>query len=61
MKVELETNSICIKAETDFESDWCAKFIGHGGNGKAFLKCGLTPADVIGIKILPPEPEGEIK
>ena len=54
MKVTLRENSLLIEAETEFEEDWCAGFIRHGETGVAFLKCGLTVKDVLGIVVGPP-------
>jgi len=40
---------ILVQGETDFERDYVRKF--EGCNYSAFVKCGLTPADVIGLKL----------
>ena len=53
MKVTLCEKSLLVEAETEFEQNWCSNFIQHGETGIAFLKCGLTARDVIGIKIEP--------
>ena len=52
MKVTyLKDCEILIEPETDFELQVISKF-GHDDKKiKAFLKCGLTPADIIGLKI----------
>lgn len=40
---------ILIQAETDFERDYVHQF--EGCNYSAFVKRGLTPAEVIGLKL----------
>ena len=40
---------ILVQAETDFERDYVRKF--EGCSYSAFLKRGLTPAEVIGLKL----------
>ena len=40
---------ILVQAETDFERDYVRQF--EGCSYSAFVKCGLTPAEVIGLKL----------
>jgi hypothetical protein len=40
---------ILLQAETDFERDYVRQF--EGATYNAFVKCGLTPAEVIGLKL----------
>lgn len=51
MKIQIEEDSLLIVPETDFEEEWCAEFIPHGEKAIAFLKCGLSSLNIIGIKI----------
>ena len=48
MKVETWDDYLMIIPETDFEEKYLDKF---KGPLKAFLKCGSTPAHIVGIKI----------
>ena len=40
---------ILVQAETDFERDYVRQF--GGCTYSAFVKCGLTPAEVVGLKL----------
>ena len=51
MKVELLKNGLLVSPETDFEEQVLCKMFPHGKTAKAFLKCGTTPAEVLGIKV----------
>jgi hypothetical protein len=63
MRVVLRNDSLFIEPETDFETQTMDQYRGC----TAFVKCGLTPAEVLGIAIRPaqeaapgqaPAPEG---
>ena len=43
-------NDILILAETDFERDYLLQF--EGKNYSAFVKRGVTPAHIIGLKLI---------
>ncbi len=47
MKVELIEKGLLIVAETEFEEDYIRY---HDVDG-AMKKCGMTPADLVGIEI----------
>ena len=49
MKVTFDRNRLLIEPETDFETDWLSQFIPPYAKGVAWLKGGLTPADIAGI------------
>jgi hypothetical protein len=51
VKISIQKNRIQIEPETDFETEWCQTFIPQGESGVAWLKCGLSAADVEGIII----------
>ena len=57
MIVKIVDSGLLIEAETQFEADWCAKFLGHAQKGTAFLKCGQSAADILGIKIIAEDKE----
>lgn len=49
MKVIPEKEGLFIEPETDFEIDYLKTF--QNESFKVFVKCGLTPAEVLGLKI----------
>jgi len=52
MRIKILEDGLLIEPETDFEIQWAEGFIRRGETGRAFLKCGMTPTEVLGIKIL---------
>jgi hypothetical protein len=61
MKVDICKDGLIIEPETDFEDSYIRDaFRSQTDNIKCFVKCGLTPAELIGIKIcFPQEVPGE--
>jgi len=55
MKLELLNDGLLIVPETDFEKEYIETNFEKGKDLKAFVKCGLSPADLIGIKICLPD------
>lgn len=50
MQVNIDIKGdILIESETDFERGYIRQF--EGCNYSAFVKCGVTPRDVIGLKL----------
>ena len=48
MKVRINTkNRMIITPETDFEEEYLSRY----SSSKVWLKCGLTPADIVGLII----------
>jgi hypothetical protein len=51
MKVEIRSNGcLMILPETEFEEQYITLNFGQG-DVEGFVKCGLTPSEIIGIKI----------
>ena len=61
MKVDICKDGLIIEPETDFEDSYIRDaFRSQTDNIKCFVKCGLTPAELIGIKVcFPQEVSGE--
>ena len=57
MKVDILSDGLIVEPETDFEDSYIREmFRAQTENIKCFIKCGMTPAQLIGIKIcLPPK------
>lgn len=53
MKVKPRKDEIFLEAETDFEGKYLQNTFGVGKPVEVFVKCGLTPADVLGLVIRP--------
>jgi hypothetical protein len=51
MKISLQHNGLLILPESEFEEAFINEKFGRGQNFKNYVKCGLSPADLIGIKI----------
>jgi len=47
-----DDNGILIMPETEFEVSFLEKHFSQLGKITAFVKCGLSPADVLGIKVI---------
>jgi hypothetical protein len=55
MKISLDINNgLIISPETEFESDYIEQTFGNG-DIKCFVKHGLTPSILLGIKICIPD------
>ena len=54
MKVELTNDGLLIVPDTEFETEYINRKFGRG-DVNCFVKCGLTPGDLIGIKVCYPE------
>jgi hypothetical protein len=52
MKVELDDKGLIIVPESDFEKDFISQHFSRDKKLTAFVKCGMSPANMIGIKIL---------
>jgi len=50
MKVSIVDDGLMIEPETEFETQYISNM--RKFPIKSFVKCGLTPKDVLGIKIL---------
>lgn len=51
MKVKKVSDGLLILPETEFEEEYVNENFGRGDKLTAFVKCGLSPADLIGIKV----------
>ena len=51
MKVDLINDRILIVPETRFERDFINENFEYGNSLSAFIKTGVTPANMLGIKI----------
>jgi hypothetical protein len=62
MKVDICKDGLMIEPETDFESSYIMEsFRSQSGTIKCFVKCGLTPAELIGIKVCFPQEVSEVE
>ena len=52
MKVELDDKGLIIVPESDFEKDFISQHFSMDEKLTAFVKCGMSPANLIGLKIL---------
>jgi hypothetical protein len=68
MKVDICKGGLIIEPETDFEDSYIRNAFRSQtegpspdwfSSGKCFVKCGLTPAELIGIKICFPQEQSE--
>lgn len=61
MKIDFDKNmdEIMLIPETDFEKEFIDRFCQHGSNLTVFKKCGITPSDVVGLKIKKEDKENE--
>ena len=55
MRVEIIKGGLLIAPETEFEKQMLTKMCPHGKDLKAFLKCGLSTSEVLGIKVVTEE------
>ena len=55
MKVEITKGGLLIVPETEFEEQTISKMCPYGESLKAFLKCGPSASDVLGIKVVTEE------
>lgn len=51
MKIEKKANALLIVPETEFEEKTLTQMFGLGKTFGAYIKCGMTTAEVIGLKI----------
>ena len=62
MKVDICREGLIIEPETDFESSYIREsFRSQTSNIKCFIKCGLTSAELIGIKVCFPQDVPEVE
>ena len=57
MKVKNVSDGLLILPETEFEENYINENFGRGNKLIAFVKCGLSAADLIGIKVCHQEKE----
>ena len=51
MKICKEKDALILEPETEFERDTLLDLYGLGASHTAFIKTGITLADVVGLKI----------
>lgn len=51
MKVTLDGSGLLVVPETEFETEVLTRMFKPGEEHKAFVKCGATPADVVGLRV----------
>jgi hypothetical protein len=51
MRVTLNKSALLIEPETEFERLWIDSHFYRGENIKCYVKTGLAPAELVGIKV----------